>query len=140
MGTNYYVEMPNLAERIHVGKSSGGWVFSFHAAEGPDGPMIRTVDDWRATIGLLVSRGPGRLVDEYSDEVDAPDLFRKVAAKLVGGHSSVLCATGDGGCAASDGLGGTACHVGHRLWLLERIAAGTAWTDEGCDFYAWEFS
>lgn len=72
MGTNYYWHCPIRAkcltcghqepgERLHIGKSSGGWTFSFRAHEDPP---LKSYAQW-----LRWLRQPGgRIVDEYGRE------------------------------------------------------------------------
>jgi len=51
MGTNYYAHFEpcphcGRAKRVeHIGKSSGGWTFSFHATE-----EIRSWEDWQRVL------------------------------------------------------------------------------------------
>jgi hypothetical protein len=64
MGTNYYHERElcdkcHNAEREHIGKSSSGWTFSFHATD-----EIRSFADWKIRLA-----SGGRIVDEYGDEI-----------------------------------------------------------------------
>jgi hypothetical protein len=76
MGTNYYHERElcdkcHNSEREHIGKSSAGWTFTFHATE-----TIRSFADWKARL----SEG-GRIVDEYGDEISLPDFVQMVENK-----------------------------------------------------------
>lgn len=76
MGTNFYHEVElcdkcHNADRIHIGKSSGGWTFSFQATE-----TIRSYADW-----LKVLDGGGRIVDEYGSEYTLDEFKKLVEAK-----------------------------------------------------------
>ncbi|MGW2520455.1 hypothetical protein ACWC09_26270 [Streptomyces sp. NPDC001617] len=79
MGTNYYVDAsscPNACEhctaveRHHLGKSSIGWRFLFHA--DPAWPHPEAFAHW-------VSRAAsGRIIDEGGDEHSLIDLLRLI--------------------------------------------------------------
>lgn len=71
MGTNYYWEVagnpcptckhdPDV-KRYHIGKSSHGWTFSFHAESEL---RVETFRDWLRVL----KAGGGRIVDEYGTE------------------------------------------------------------------------
>ena len=74
VGTNYYLEIdvcPHCGHcykenRLHIGKSSGGWCFSLHVMPECD---IHDLDDW---LPLLDT---GQIVNEYGDEVTVPELL-----------------------------------------------------------------
>lgn len=89
MGTNFYWHDQACGscgrfEVIHVGKRSAGWSFGFRGYrhelmdpahpdwgydyQSPFGVPVRSRDDWRQ---VLTGR-PGRLVDEYREQVDDP--------------------------------------------------------------------
>jgi hypothetical protein len=61
MGTNYYWK-PSApgAETLHIGKSSVGWTFHFHAVEH------QGLASWHAWRHRL-ERGDGQIVDEYGE-------------------------------------------------------------------------
>lgn len=73
MGTNYYLTSPpcprcgRSAERIHIGKSSAGWVFALHVyPEGSceDITIINDLSDWQklwAQPGVEIRDEYGRL-------------------------------------------------------------------------------
>ena len=79
MGTNYY-HRTNICEHCdrydenHIGKSSGGWVFSFHGERNDvewnflGGGVIVSLDDWKARL-----KG-GKIFDEYGDEISVEDV------------------------------------------------------------------
>lgn len=76
MGTNFYHEVElcdkcHNTDRMHIGKSSAGWTFSFQALEG-----IRSYADW-----LKVLDGGGRIVDEYGSVYSLEEFKKLVAAK-----------------------------------------------------------
>lgn len=81
MGTNYYYERASKgpcpecghedeAPRLHIGKSSAGWVFALHVIpeEG-----LNTLDDWEA----LWNRPGGQIRNEYGDHV-APESMQSI--------------------------------------------------------------
>ena len=74
MGTNYYYrERPcptckHSPNESHIGKSSGGWVFSFQADYDN-----KSWKDWQRTL----QSGEGIIVDEYGDEM-AFDVFKRM--------------------------------------------------------------
>lgn len=77
MGTNYY-HRTNVCEHcgrgdddVHIGKSSGGWTFSFHGTA-----EIRSWEDW-----LKVLRGGGEIFDEYERRVTLRDFIKLVDDK-----------------------------------------------------------
>jgi hypothetical protein len=80
MGTNYYLERdvcPHCQrsdERLHIGKSSGGWCFSLHvdANEG-----INSLDDWKA----LWSAPGARIVDEYGCEASPEQMLETITKR-----------------------------------------------------------
>lgn len=68
MGTNYYWNdgapaCPTCgherAQEIHIGKSSGGWTFSFHGTD-----EIRSWRDWKKVL-----QSGGQITNEYGDIV-----------------------------------------------------------------------
>ena len=84
MGTNYYATKgakepceccgrPWEEERIHIGKSSGGWCFSLHV----DPEM--GINDWPDWERELAS-GAWKIVEEYGVELDLSEL-RKVVTE-----------------------------------------------------------
>lgn len=77
MGTNYYW-IPNPCptcghgERVHIGKSSAGWVFSLHVHPGDDIHGLRGwVNAWRI----------GTIVDEYDETVSADEMLRTITER-----------------------------------------------------------
>lgn len=84
MGTNYFAEItPNCAhcgskgERLHIGKSSGGWCFSLRVyiqgeSESAEGIFdITTLDEWYEYLS------DKRVFDEYDNECSL-DVLRDV--------------------------------------------------------------
>lgn len=90
MGTNYYHEKEPLnahrcagcsgalhcpkcdgEPRVHIGKSSVGWTFSFHATD-----TIRSYVGWLEALA-----SGGRIVDEYGREVSLRDFVTMVRQK-----------------------------------------------------------
>lgn len=75
MGTNYY-HKKSIADRVfgegtHIGKSSVGWTFSFHATN-----TIRSFADWK-----IVLRQGGIIVDEYGREMGVEEFIAFVEDK-----------------------------------------------------------
>lgn len=84
MGTNYYYEgsIPCVtckryddsnSVRLHIGKSSSGWVFLLHII--PDSG-IRSLKDWQA-----IWRQGGRIVDEYGNVVSVENMVSKITER-----------------------------------------------------------
>src|SRR5450631_1105933 len=54
MGTNYYLQLPGCdhcnraGDRLHIGKSSGGWCFALHVGipNGTDPHLPANLDQW----------------------------------------------------------------------------------------------
>lgn len=81
MGTNYYLFrpatcryclLPHEEAQLHIGKSSGGWVFSLHLT--PEQPSLAA---WYAEIGEALSAG-GRIEDEYGRPVTLEKLRAEI--------------------------------------------------------------
>jgi hypothetical protein len=76
MGTNYYHikdKCPHCGrhdEPLHIGKSSGGWTFSFHGTE-----QIRSYKDWLSQLSI------GTIQDEYGDEISLEEFKKFVESK-----------------------------------------------------------
>lgn len=76
MGTNYYWRPAcdvcgcthERPPREHIGKSSGGWTFGFHATE-----EIRSAKQWKQVTG-----GKGEIVNEYGETIKPEDFWRMV--------------------------------------------------------------
>lgn len=92
MSTNYYWyaeptcshcgrEYPN---RKHIGKSAGGWTFSFRGYREPwSDPMLVSEDDWRRLIAL-----PGsEIKDEYGRLVTVDGFWQMVDEKRSSPHN-----------------------------------------------------
>ena len=82
MGTNYYLRLNACSKcghsdaEVHIGKSSMGWTFTFHATDvsSPVG-QIRSEDGWRdATLR-------GRIFNEYGEEMLDGVFWRLVDSK-----------------------------------------------------------
>lgn len=87
MGTNYYVvpNRPSIAEPIHIGKSSMGWMFLFHDVCEPYGgvPIIwhsyDEVEDWLHQN--TVDSNDYVIIDEYDEIIPFNDFIELVARK-----------------------------------------------------------
>lgn len=93
MGTNYYWiknpcrECGRSDERLHIGKSSSGWEFSF---QGLSEPTIRSYRDWLWTF----ASEPGQIIDEYERKVPLEDLLALIRLKKGGlNHSRLALGT-----------------------------------------------
>jgi len=77
MGTNYYwnanpcESCGRTDKQIHIGKSSLGWTFSFHATD-----TIRSFKDWLKTF-----EGDGYISDEYGEKITVRDFVTMVTLK-----------------------------------------------------------
>lgn len=67
------------SERVHIGKSSGGWCFSLRVY--PDGGYpdhgIRDLNDWRERF----ARPGSRIVDEYDRDVTPAEMFAVITER-----------------------------------------------------------
>ena len=82
MGTNYYAQVnvckhcQRPSHSLHIGKSSGGWTFSFRAYEKYDSEyeiVIRSWEDWEK----FLQRPDVTICDEY-DDMRSFEFFRDV--------------------------------------------------------------
>lgn len=66
---------------MHVGKSSGGWTFSFRGYRNAwDEPRISTYAEWRVFLADAVAKGH-ELRDEYGEAVTLEDFESLVESK-----------------------------------------------------------
>lgn len=87
MGTNYYAvkNRPSLAEPIHIGKSSAGWMFLFEEQEDTwnDPPVVwhtyEEVKDW--LIAYTVRKKDYVIINEYDEIVPFADFEELVERK-----------------------------------------------------------
>lgn len=71
MGTNYYhvaETFDNVPDRIHIGKSSGGWCFALHVDAEQN---INGLDDWKNKFMAANSH----IVNEYGDTVSVDEML-----------------------------------------------------------------
>ena len=92
MGTNYYAETkppcPTCGHgggKVHIGKSSQGWPFTFRGYDGEhsyyDGTEVRAVlKDWASWKAWLLSTG-GRILNEYGEVLSLDKLEELIIAK-----------------------------------------------------------
>ena len=88
MGTNYYVvpNRPSIAEPIHIGKSSMGWMFLFQDADEPsrDVPVVwhsfEELNEWLRT-NVLHPSGEYVIMNEYDEIVSYHDFIDMVERK-----------------------------------------------------------
>lgn len=87
MGTNYYWQYNECLsckrfDRLHIGKSSGGWQFNFRGYRDYNIEFhgvavninIRSWKDWQD----LIRKGNGKIVNEYGEEVTLQYLMENV--------------------------------------------------------------
>lgn len=77
MGTNYYIatlcpHCNHFEEKLHIGKSSYGWVFSLHVTD-----EIKTLGDWitRLTNLQIINGLQEKIYDEYCAEITLLELL-----------------------------------------------------------------
>lgn len=80
MGTNYYLVQKECTccgrhEKVHIGKRSGGWMFSFHAMVD-NIPNVRSWKDWQREIKNNESEKP--IINEYDERLTFEKFFRIV--------------------------------------------------------------
>ena len=76
MGTNYYVAAGK--KKIHIGKSSCGWTFSFHAMN-----QIVSYRDWL----IHILQNDLKIVDEYNKDISFEEFVHIVESKRDAKHS-----------------------------------------------------
>ena len=76
MGTNYYVRY--RYEEIHIGKSSIGWTFTFHATD-----KIRSYKQWIT----FLSRKDVNIFDEYGKKVSLKEFKKLVESRKDAEHN-----------------------------------------------------
>lgn len=84
MGTNYYLRLSGdmmhrlkdgePEEELHIGKSSGGWVFSLRVHPEHN---INTIRDWVR----LFRKDNNRIFNEYGDEVTWEEMLDTIARR-----------------------------------------------------------
>lgn len=72
MGTNYYVIHKKTNECVHLGKSSGGWVFFFQTSKYYE-PNKKSINRF------LKLNQP--IIDEYDDNISILDFWELVESK-----------------------------------------------------------
>ena len=85
MGTNYYAIIDSCphckrGEKLHIGKSSGGWEFLFRAYQPPHVPVLMLYKDW---IELL-ERPTTVITNEYDEVVPFEKIILRLAPTLPG--------------------------------------------------------
>lgn len=84
MGTNYYAHLEycdkcGRADIHHIGKSSAGWTFSFHAIDNFLTLTISSWKDWQSILGEPTTK----IFDEYGDSITF-EAFRELVEKKKG--------------------------------------------------------
>jgi hypothetical protein len=79
MGTNYYhrtdiCESCNRFDERHIGKSSGGWQFSFQGYDDIQ-PNILSFEDWKRELQ------EGKIFTEYGEEISFENFVELVESK-----------------------------------------------------------
>lgn len=78
MGTNYYVTLPSTEDeeepiKLHIGKSSSGWVFALRTyPESVDKP--KTLADWRK----LLKANELTIEDEYGNRLNYASMLGRI--------------------------------------------------------------
>jgi hypothetical protein len=80
MGTNYYVannycDCCKRYDEMHIGKSSGGWAFSFRGYKYPAAAEYADIDSWKKWKEFLKDK---KIVDEYGDTIDYVDFVNLI--------------------------------------------------------------
>lgn len=89
MGTNYYwVENPcdtcgHSDNKTHIGKSSGGWTFSFHETFD-----CKSWKDWKEYF----ANNEGKIIDEYGKHVSINDFEKMILRKSTEENNHAICA------------------------------------------------
>lgn len=91
MGTNYYWEWPAFRctacghvepeDRIHIGKSSGGWCFALHVTDD-----LRSLEDWKSF--WAAKPGQGRIVDDGGQVLSADAMLKIITERSWAGPTS----------------------------------------------------
>jgi hypothetical protein len=88
MGTNFYIETcdaDGFTDMVHIGKRSGGWVFSFQ------GGIYASIDAWQKRLDETVTSNGENIQDEYGtvytvqefwEMVEETKLFRGLPAMV----------------------------------------------------------
>lgn len=82
MGTNYYWEQPAGEQcptcghiddtvRLHIGKSSAGWVFLLHVIPEQN---LNTLGDWKT----LWETTAGQIRDEFGEAISVTDMIKEI--------------------------------------------------------------
>ncbi len=85
MSTNYYhrtniCEHCNRYEEKHIGKSSGGWEFSFQGYDAEHRrPVIMSFENWKREF-----QADGKIFNEYGEEISFDDFVKLVEDKQGG--------------------------------------------------------
>ena len=94
MSTNFYLHRdpqncgecgnPRRESEIHIGKRSGGWVFTWQGFNGGDIPEapagLYDAETWRAFLTAEVNDG-GRIEDEYHTPYTVEEFLEEVLAQ-----------------------------------------------------------
>ena len=105
MGTNYYIRYKicdccNRYDEFHIGKSSAGWQFSFHAIDHTEEILMKHLDpknmladdeeyldiknfqDWKSFIEKYVTQyKTAKIYNEYDEEVEVLELLELIEVK-----------------------------------------------------------
>ncbi len=85
MGTNYYhrtniCDCCSRYDERHIGKSSGGWEFSFQGYKDEEHqPKIASFEDWKREL-----QAEGKIFDEYGKEYSYEEFVKFVETKKGG--------------------------------------------------------
>jgi len=85
MGTNYDLQFHfclkcKRKDEIHLGKSSGGWVFGLQYNDG------KYYKNWEEMKEFL-AKTEGQIIDEYGDKISLDDFIKLVESKQKEPHT-----------------------------------------------------
>jgi len=124
MGTNYYYvrECKTCKQdiKLHIGKSSAGWVFQLHVEN--DGLVPRDLDDW---FELIYSTPFGYIKTEYGDIISPVEIAEVILRRRGPGHSTEWLRA-NGAVQGPDGLA--------RRENNGRIVGGPTWDEVTGEF------
>lgn len=99
MGTNYFLihekcDCCGRSERLHLGKDSAGWTFSFRGYRNEADPVrITTYEDFKAVVEEHLFRKEAHLEDEYGKRVAWAWLLARIAERRGGTNHTDYCLT-----------------------------------------------
>lgn len=95
MGTNYYANIKPCKcckkpeKQLHIGKSSFGWTFTFHAVDEYESIDNKPIDSWKRWKEVL-SVTDITITDEYDNDVSFDDFCKLVDSKKTERNNHVV--------------------------------------------------